>query len=213
MQVNRKEILRYLGYRGKPADKKVLSLVESCLSELERTAQPKSTCAWYDAAVQGEEVSFAGLCIRSEKLAAHLRGCSRAVVFAATLGTGVDRLMARYERIDMSRAVVMQASAAALIEAYCNERCEQLAREAAVQGYFLRPRFSPGYADFSIQYQRELLRLLDAAKTIGLSMTESCMLVPVKSVTAVIGLTREKSLCAQHKCAVCDKKDCPFREE
>lgn len=213
MQADKKEILRYLGYRGKPADEKVLTLIESCLSELGRVARPKSTWAWFDAAVTEQQVSFGGLTIKSRKLASHLHGCDRAMVFAATLGLEVDRLMARYERLDMSRAVVMQASAAALVEDYCNECCEHLAQEAAKQGYFLRPRFSPGYADFSIQYQRALLHLLDTAKKIGLSMTESCMLVPVKSVTAVIGLTREQGPCEQHKCSVCEKKDCPFREE
>ncbi len=213
MQANRKEILRYLGYRGKPADETVDALITSCLSELAQVSQPKSVFAQFNATIGEEIVDFAGLCITSKKLASHLRGCDRVIAFAATLGSGVDRLMARYERVDMSRAVVMQASAAALIEAYCNECCEHFAREAGEQGYFLRPRFSPGYADFSIQYQGDLLRLLDTAEKIGLSMTESCMLVPVKSVTAVIGLTREQTLCTQHKCSVCEKKDCPFREE
>ncbi len=213
MQADKREILRYLGYRGKSADERTLALIDSSLREIEGVVQPKSVWARYDAEVKPEAVRFAGFTVHSKKLAQHLHGCERVIVFAATLGPQADRLMARYERADMSRAVVMQAGAAALIEAYCNECCEHLAAEEADRGLYLRPRFSPGYSDFSIQHQRDILRLLDAAKKIGLSMTESCMLVPVKSVTAVIGLTKEPTLCAQHKCSACDKTDCPFREE
>ena len=213
VRVNYREILRYLGYRGKEADERTLSLIKSCLYELEGVSRPKNVSARYGVTVTPEDVCFAGLCIRSKKLAQHLRGCEQAIVFAATLGPQADRLMARYERVDMSRAVVMKASAAALVEAYCDECCAGFAKEERERGLYLRPRFSPGYSDFSILHQRDILRLLDAPKKIGLSMTESCMLVPVKSVTAIIGLTGEPTLCAQHKCADCSKTDCPFREE
>ena len=213
MQADKREILRYLGYRGKTADERTLALIDSTLHELEGVVQPKSVWARYDAEVKPGAVRFAGLTVHSKKLAQHLHGCERVIVFAATLGPQADRLMARYERADMSRAVVMQEGAAALIEAYCNECCEYLASEEADRGLYLLPRFSPGYSDFLLQHQRDILRLLDAAKKIGLSMTESCMLVPVKSVTAVIGLTKVPTLYAKHKCSACDKADCPFREE
>ena len=99
----------------------------------------------------------------------------------------------------MSRAVIMQASAAAVIEAYCDACQKELSDEAAKEGFYLRSRFSPGYGDSS--------------KRIGLTVTDSMMLTPTKSVTAVMGLTRERESCNVHKCASCDAVDCPFRQE
>ncbi len=79
------------------------------------------------------------------------------------------------------------------------------------QGYDLRPRFSPGYGDFSIEHQGEILRMLDSAKKIGLSMTGGNMLAPTKSVTAVIGLGREAATCPPGGCEGCGKADCIYR--
>ena len=111
------------------------------------------------------------------------------------------------------RAVVMQACAASLIESYCDECQEPIAQEAASRGLYLRPRYSPGYGDFDISYQREFLTVLDCPKRIGLTMTDSFMLAPSKSVTAVIGLTAEAQSCHIAKCMTCKAKSCPFRKD
>jgi hypothetical protein len=75
----------------------------------------------------------------------------------------------------------------------------------------LRPRFSPGYNDFDIAHQTDLLRMLQAHKRIGLSETKSHMLTPLKSVTAVIGIgAQDGSPAVKDKCAGCLKTDCQF---
>lgn len=99
------------------------------------------------------------------------------------------------------------------MEDYLDEWQEELRKEMEREGYYFRPRFSPGYGDFSIAHQGEILRLLDSAKKIGLSMTESSMLIPTKSVTAVIGLSREDIKCHRKGCEVCGKTDCAFRRD
>ena len=92
----------------------------------------------------------------------------------------------------MAKAVVGQACAAAELEEYCDHCQRQIAREAERQGRYLRPRFSPGYGDFSIHCQDTLMRMLDCAKTIGLTLTAGGMMTPTKSVTAVIGMSTGK---------------------
>ena len=76
---------------------------------------------------------------------------------------------------------------------------------------YLRPRFSPGYGDFSILYQKDVLRMLDAPKKIGLTMTDGYMLTPTKSVTAIIGISNTKEPCHRKGCEECDKSDCVYR--
>ena len=104
------------------------------------------------------------------------------------------------------------AAAAAFIEDYCDEVNDALRDEAAAQGMKLRPRFSPGYGDFSIEHQRDIARELDTARRLGLTVTESLMLAPMKSVTAVIGVSRREG-CTASGCAACGKTDCEFRRQ
>lgn len=131
---------------------------------------------------------------------------------AATLGAEVDRFALRASKTDIAQAAVWQASAAAYIEAVCDDYCEQLSQQQA-EGIYFRPRYSPGYGDYSLQEQSWLLEALQAPKRIGLMLTQGDMLTPTKSVTAVIGLTRQEQSGCIHKCASCENVACPFRQE
>ena len=111
----------------------------------------------------------------------------------------------------MSRAVIYQAAAAAMIEAWSDEVNSRIIQEAAKEGLFCRPRFSPGYGDFSLAYQSDFARILRIQKEIGVSLTESMLMMPSKSVTAVIGLSRRDEKCVLHGCEVCSKANgCAF---
>ena len=113
----------------------------------------------------------------------------------------------------MSKAVILQACAATVIEAYCDEQQDFMKEEADKQGLYLRPRFSPGYGDFPLTYQKDLLGVLNCQKRIGLTVMDSLILAPSKSVTAVIGLTEESTTCHIARCMTCQAKNCPFRKE
>ena len=102
---------------------------------------------------------------------------------------------------------------AALLEEYLDECQEELRLEQEAQGLYLRPRFSPGYGDFSVLHQGEILRMLDAPKRIGLSVTDGNMLTPTKSVTAVIGVGRTQLSCHVKGCENCGKSDCAYRRD
>lgn len=205
-------MLRYLGYRGKPADARTTEQIEECFAELSANAVPRSLSRVFTVEAETDAVIVGGVRMESLDLRRHIDACAEAAVFAATLGAQADLLLRRYSKIDMSRTVILQACAAALVEAYCDEQCDLLAAQAAERGLFLRPRYSPGYGDFPLHYQTELLSMLECQKKIGLTATESFMLAPSKSVTAVIGLTSEKKSCHIAKCMDCKSLNCPFRK-
>lgn len=213
MNREEKEVLRYLGYRGAPAGEAVRREVASCLGELTEACPGRCVCRRFAVGLGEKLVKVGGLEIQSRDLRKHLDGCTEAFLFAATLGAQADRILERYEKTDISLAVVFQAAAAARVESYCDLQQEALAREASGQGLSLRPRYSPGYGDFPIRYQKEILRILEGPKRIGLSMTDSFLLVPTKSVTAVIGLTADRTSCHVGKCMECGARCCPFRKE
>ncbi|MCI1991423.1 MAG: Vitamin B12 dependent methionine synthase activation subunit [Oscillospiraceae bacterium] len=213
MKIREEEVLRYLGCGGRPADERLRRTVASCVEALRKACTPRSVARVFPAGFPAGGVRIGNLFFPGSGLRNHIRGCDKAVLFAATLGARADILLLQASKTDMSRAAVLQAAAAAMTESYCDEQDAKIAAEAAKEGLYLRPRYSPGYGDFSIAHQRDILTTLDCPRRIGLSMTESCMLVPTKSVTAVIGLTPEKSGCTISKCMECNSENCPFRKE
>ncbi|HIV40995.1 MAG TPA: Vitamin B12 dependent methionine synthase activation subunit [Candidatus Mediterraneibacter guildfordensis] len=206
------EAVRYLGYGKKTADERTRRMVDEAFLELEQAADPKSICRIFDIGRNSEDgIQIGNLTIISHSLARNLRGCDKAVLFCATLGAETDRLIRRASITDMSRAVILQACAAAYLEEYCDEQQHLIGEEMAREGRFLRPRFSPGYGDFDIHYQEPVMRILDCAKQIGLSMTDGYMMTPSKSVTAVIGAGPDRPGCVPEGCESCRKTDCPYR--
>jgi hypothetical protein len=210
--MNTKEILRYLGYGRHEAKEQVLVLIEACVRELERAAVPKSIYKEYPLSFYGEEgIDCCAFQTCSKALKKNLKDCQSVLLFGATLGTGVDLLLHRYNRLEMSKAVVLQAAAAAMLEDYCDQMNEELEKKYEEKGLYLRPRFSPGYGDFSLECQPALLGGLEAGKRIGITLTDSLLMAPSKSVTAVIGISRIPGTCGMRSCQDCEKRDCAYR--
>lgn len=212
MDIRTKEAVRYLGYGRSAVDEKTLQLVKDSFAELEEYASVKFTYRIFELSfADTDKLTIGNMTIRSKNLAKNLQGCRSAVVLGITLGTAVDLLLKRYSVVDMAKVVVLQACATTLLEEYCDEAQGQIAEELETSRQHFRPRFSPGYGDFSILHQEEILRMLDASKRIGLSMTDNSMLIPTKSVTAVIGISDTKESCHIRGCEACEKLDCSYR--
>lgn len=209
MRVDKKEALRYLGVRGEP-DAQTLALIDDCIPRLTGVTAFKYTTLELPVTIADDAVSLSGITVKSRALARHIAGSAYALLFAATLGAGVDRLMQAYAATDIPRAAALQACAASLLESGADEAQAGYEKEYAAKGLYLRPRFSPGYGDFSLAVQPDILRLLDAQKRIGLFATKNNMLTPTKSITAVIGVSSQP--CGgKPGCAACGKTDCAFR--
>lgn len=212
MDIRTKEAVRYLGYGKNAVDDKTLQEIQDSFRELERVADKKSIYRIFELSLKDEnELKIGNVEIYSRNLRTNLKDCKQVVLFAATLGAEVDRLIRKMQVVDMAKAVVMQACAATLLEEYCDELQQKIAEHMQEQGKYIRPRFSPGYGDFSIQHQKAVLAMLEASKRIGVTMTDSYMLTPTKSVTAVIGIGDVEMNCNLNNCEECDKTDCTYR--
>ncbi|PWJ52229.1 vitamin B12 dependent-methionine synthase activation domain-containing protein [Faecalicatena contorta] len=214
MDMLTKEAIRYLGYGKHAVDDSTLALISDSFRNLEAAAGRKSIYRIFDLEQIADDKFIIGKAeIQSRNLGRNLRGCSKIVLFGATLGTEVDRLITRTSLTDMAKAVIHQACAAAMLEEYCDECQRNIGRELEAEGLYLRPRFSPGYGDFDIRHQAVLMQMLDCAKHIGLTMTDSYMMTPTKSVTAVIGASATMEKCHIKGCESCGKKDCTYRRD
>ncbi len=180
-----REAIRYLGYGTHAIDEQTFDLIQESFCELESLADVKFIYRIFEISwCKSNTMEIGGIQITSRDLEKNLYGCHKAAFFAVTLGTQVDLRLKRYELTNIAKAVVFQACAAALLEEKCDDIQKTLAKRT-------RPRFSPGYGDFIMKHQLDILRLLNATKQIGLSLTDASMLIPTKSVTAVIGIEKE----------------------
>lgn len=189
-----KEILRYAGCRQ--ADEATLSLLRSCLWEAQSVLT--YTVCWQ----QWNAPIF------SRDLEKKLAGSEKNLVFAATVGVGLDRLIAKYSRLSPAKGLMMQAIGAERIEALCDAFCQDMETEF---GLCAGARFSPGYGDLPLTVQRDIFAALACERHLGLYLNDSLMMTPSKSVTAFLGLFPERKQKTENKCTACSKTDCGFR--
>lgn len=186
LQVSLSEAIRYMGIRGDSPE--IKTIAEDLLPELCSVAVPKAVYGEYPVELSETEVIIGDIATQSTALRKNLDGCLSAVIFAATLGVGVDRLISRYSRLSPSKSVILGALGSAMIESWCDEVCAGISGEQEKFGKRIKPRFSPGYGEFELSSQTKIAKLLETEKRIGLYFTESQMMIPEKSVTALVGL-------------------------
>ncbi len=188
------EIARYLGYQKVAVpDEQVSTLIKAAADEMLDVIQPQSVCEKFDLTVEYDEkkdfglVAFSDVIIKSKDLARNLRDCSQIVLFAATLGPQCDQLIRRAQVKDQVKAAVFQATGAMYIEKCVDLLNENIKQDAEAQGKTTRPRFSPGYGDVSLDVQKSFFRLLPCQR-IGLTLMDTLVMSPEKSVTAFVGV-------------------------
>lgn len=201
-----KEILRYAGCCA--PDATVVELLKSCEAMVQGTLTYR--VCWQVLPVQctDDGVMLDTLMLPSKQLAHLLTPCSTAVVFAGTIGVGIDRLVSRYSHISPAKALMLQALGAAQIEALCDVFCADIERETGLCGV---PRFSPGYGDLALDTQKEIFAQLGCEKRIGLTLNDSLLMSPTKSVTAIMGLTDVVQQKISEKCTRCTMVECAYR--
>jgi len=207
--LNMNEILKYLGFRGQELTEEIAAQIRRCTDEVLAAATPRLTyrhAPLEDGAVLG--VTFAG-----NDIPRMLEPCEEVVLFGATLGPGVERLMMRYEVVNAADSVIMDACASTAIENICNNFESDMRRTVEAEGRYLTDRFSPGYGDLPISEQPKFFALLDMTRRIGVSLTPTTIMVPRKSVTAIMGIARTPQPHRPPDCEHCLMfRTCPFRK-
>lgn len=183
--IDRTKILRFAACPH--PNEETLELLEEGFAKLQGKLSYKVCFATYPLFLETDRCCFDGWSVESKDLVRHLSGCSAAVLFAATVGVELDRTIHRYSRLSPSLAVMLQAIGAERIEALCDTFCKEIETERGT----VTERFSPGYGDLPLSTQGEILRRLDAARRIGVTLTDRFMMLPTKSVTAFVGIKEE----------------------
>lgn len=212
---NKREIFRYAGYsksfnKNEPAEE----VLDECMTEFSQKKIRGRVCyIRTPITIKDEIIDFYFAEASSKSLVKNLHDCNEAIIFAATIGIEIDRLIKKYQHTDLPKAVFMQAIGAERIEALCNTFCNDIKQKEKDNGLYVRPRFSPGYGDLSIELQRDIIRTLDCSRKIGITLNDSLLMSPSKSVTAIVGLCNKKCTPDTEGCDYCESLDCPFRKQ
>ncbi|MBR5438127.1 MAG: Vitamin B12 dependent methionine synthase activation subunit [Clostridia bacterium] len=182
--IDKGEAYRYMGLKRDYEDPEFEKIYGECLCETEKNifykaAYRKSSLTFGE----GDRLVFDFCSFESKDLKKNLEGCRYVYVFAATVGMGIDRLLMRYGAYSDLRHLAAECIASSAIECFCDR-----VNGIIAEGKDTKPRFSLGYGDTELIYQKDLLAFLDGEKTLGITLNGSMMMTPRKSVTAFIGV-------------------------
>lgn len=208
--ISKEEASRYMGIKGVP-DEKISEMLDRCEIIVRESVRPKyvyrkTTVCFTENGVLlgGVNTVLSGMDIKK-----HLSGCTEAVVMAVTLSAEADKLIRRTAVTDMAEALAVDCLCSAGVEQVC-DRVEKEIFEK-VKAKYRTWRFSAGYGDLPLDIQKDLLLFLNAQRRIGLTVTENSLLLPSKSVTAIIGISETPVERGRKGCESCQMRDrCAF---
>ena len=218
--INKDEVLRYLGYRNQNLDRVTDNLINECMEEMRGLIKEKHIYRFFDICKENEHVSLSetNLTLMGNDIKDHLKESETCVLMAVTLGNDVDSKIRYYERKSITRALILDACATAAVEEICDEICKDLEQTVNKESKTLTSRYSPGYGDLSIDIQKDFLSVLGAEKAIGLTASSHSILIPRKSVTAIVGVmdikNEDQLSIGDNTCLSCKNyPTCMFRRE
>lgn len=205
--IDRAAVLRYLGAAGWQPDAAAAALLDKAAAQVLAAATPRGVWRVLPlGALAGPDIET------GTDLARHLAGCHSAVFMAVTLGAGVDALLRRLEATDIALAAAADAAASVRVE-QAADALEAVIREGLPAGQYMTGRYAPGYGDCPLELNAELCLALDTVRGMGLALTDTCLLTPRKSTTAILGLADTPVTGARAGCAHCLLQEtCAYRK-
>lgn len=215
-KLNRAEILRYLGYKDSGVTEPIERLLDLCEKETLEVIQPKYIYRRYglEPVPEGLQISGTSLILTGEDIREHLKNCTEVFLMGVTAGIELDKRIRRYMVTEPDVGVVMDSCGIQAVEEIADLAEKELEQIVVKEGYHLTWRFSPGYGDLPLETQKTLIQVLDTHRKIGVSLTESCLMMPSKSVTAILGISDTKRDIRENKCDFCNNRErCTFRKK
>lgn len=214
--IDKNEVLRYMGYKNQEIDEILDKKIDSCIDRIKRDAKPRYTMAEYDIenVEEGILVSKSTFILKGNDIKRHLKGCNKVILLAATLGGEVDKVIKLNERICLEDGIILDTCATTLIESFCDNIEKEILASKKKEGKSITFRYSPGYGDLPIECQRDFVGVVEGSRKIGLCSTSNNILIPRKSVTAIIGVYDEIREPKKRSCEDCSNYDkCLYRRK
>lgn len=204
--INKKEVLRYLGYKNQAIDEITNKLIEQSMEEIKKITNERYVYKLFDISRENNKIFLkeSNFELMGEDIKKHLKNSDQCILMAITLGHDVDTRIRYYEKISMDKALILDACASTIIEEISDRLCKEIEENLKKNNKALTRRYSPGYGDLSLDIQGEFLSIIDAKKTIGLTSTSNSILIPRKSITAIMGIVDIKNRKRINNCINCN---------
>ena len=194
ININENEVLRYLEYKGQKISDNLKNTIDECIKITKGKINPRYILRVYPILRENsnrDEIHIKGsnLKLNSKDLYNLLDNCNECIIMIATLGIDIEKEIKKYSYLELTKSIIIDACATTAIEEACDLIQNNIEEELKNQGKYITMRYSPGYGDLPIEVNKEIINLLNSQKEIGLTITESGIMIPRKSVVAIIGIT------------------------
>ena len=183
-------MLRHLGYKpSSRMDSRVKNLIDEAIERAKQLAEPAAIYLIDTISkLSADEVKLGcGIIIQSKPVARVMRGCVKAVIFAATIGPAAENEAARIMNGNPAEAVTLDSAAGEAAEGAVEYLHKSIQIHSHRANLHLTPRFSPGYGDWPLEAQRDIFACLKPER-IGISLNQAYMMIPRKSVSGISGI-------------------------
>ena len=200
-----------MGVREVPAEN-IAGLLERCEKRVLDVIRPNYVYreAELEFTENGIRAGDMSELLTGSDIARHLAGCTKAVLFAATLSAEADKLIRQAAVTDVAESFAIDCLCSAAVEQVCDAAEEEIF--SVIEAPYRTWRFSPGYGDLPLGIQGSFLKMLNAQRRIGLTVTDSMLLIPSKSVTALIGISDAPVSRGKRGCGSCNMREsCAYR--
>ncbi|MGL5330233.1 MAG: vitamin B12 dependent-methionine synthase activation domain-containing protein [Peptostreptococcaceae bacterium] len=215
IQINIDEVLRYLEYKNQSIDDNLNHKIEECINITKETINPRYTFRVYSINTEKQnliELEGTNLQLESNDLYNLLKDCHKCILMATTIGLDIEKQIRKYSYTELTKSIIIDSCGTTAIEEVCDIVEDKIKEEVLVEGEYLTYRYSPGYGDLNIESNTKILNILNGHKEIGLTITDSGIMIPRKSVVAIIGIKNTKSN-NKKSCHNCKNKNtCKYRK-
>lgn len=219
IKIEKNEVLRYLEYNGQDIDEKLDSIIDDCIKVTKEKINPRYTMGVYsilkDKTHNKDQIKFKenNLVIESKDLTNLLKDCSKCIIISTTLGTDIEKQIKINSYLNLTKSIIIDACATTAIEEFCDILQSNIEINLKKEGKYITSRYSPGYGDLPIHINEGIINLLDTQKKIGLTITQDKIMIPRKSVIALIGISEYKKVYKQKSCSECSNyNNCKYKK-
>ena len=214
INIKDEEVLRYLEYKGQIIDDNLKETINQCKNITKARINPRYTFRVYSIKKNKGIIEFEGsnLKLESRDLYNVLKDCNKCILMAATIGLDIEKDIRKYSLTELTKGIIIDSCATTAIEEVCDMVQEEIQNNILEDEQHTTLRYSPGYGDLPIEKNKDILNLINGQKEIGLTITTNGIMIPRKSVIAIIGISDNKLSQVKKSCKNCNNKDtCKFK--
>ena len=221
IEIDEREVLRYLQYKNQNIDDNLSNKIKKCIERTKEIINPKFIIRKYgikksNTANVKKEVYLEGvnLTLQSDDIYNLLLECDECILMSVTLGLEIEIEIRKLTYTDLTKGIITDACATTAVEEVCDIVQDHIAKKLLKEYKYITDRYSPGYGDLPIEKNVDINNILNSQKEIGLTVTNNGIMIPRKSVVALIGVSSKEISNTKRYCENCSNRhECNYKRE